>query len=104
VKITSGLKDSSVVLANDPGTSEELRGALKTDVRCFAVDATRISTEEIGRPMANTSMLGALVKISPIVTFGSLEDQMISKFTGKLPDKVIVKNLSALKRAYTEVM
>jgi len=103
VKITAGLKKESVILANYPGTSAELQKALQTDVRCYAVDATRISTEEIGKPMANTSMLGALVKVSPMVSFSSLEDQMTTKFTGKLPDKVIVKNLSALKRAYTEV-
>ena len=103
VKITAGLKKESIILANYPGTSDELRDALQTDVKCFAVDATRISTEEIGKPMANTSMLGALAKVSPIVSFASLEDQMTTKFTGKLPDKVIVKNLSALKRAYAEV-
>jgi pyruvate ferredoxin oxidoreductase gamma subunit len=32
-----------------------------------------------------------------------LEDQITSKFTGKLSEKVIVKNLSALKRGYAEV-
>ena len=32
-----------------------------------------------------------------------LEDQITTKFTGKLADKVIVKNLSALKRGYNEV-
>jgi len=103
VKITAGIKKNSIILANYPGTAKELQNALQTDAKCFAVDATRISTEEIGKPMANTSMLGALVKVSPMVSFGSLEDQMTSKFTGKLPDKVIVKNLSALKRAFTEV-
>jgi pyruvate ferredoxin oxidoreductase gamma subunit len=103
VKITAGLKKDSVILANYPGTPKELQDALQTSAKCYAVDATKISTEEIGRPMANTSMLGALVKISQMVSFGSLEDQMTSKFTGKLPDKVIVKNLSALKRAFTEV-
>ena len=101
--IADGLKKSSVIIANYQGTPKELQEALKTDAKCFAVDATRISTEEIGRPMVNTSMLGALVKVSPIVSFASLEDQMTTKFTGKLPDKVIVKNLSALKRAYKEV-
>ena len=103
VKMTAGLKEGGAVIANYPGTSKELQTALGTDAKCYAVDATKISTEEIGKPMANTSMLGALVKVSKIVAFNTLEDQMTSKFTGKLPDKVIVKNLSALKRAYAEV-
>lgn len=103
VDITKGLKKDSLILANYPGTAAELKAALNTECRCFAVNATKISSEEIGKPMANTSMLGALTKISPLVSYNALEDQMTSKFTGKLPDKVIVKNLAALKRAYTEV-
>jgi len=103
VNITKGLKKDSVVLANYPGTSDELAKALGTTNKCYAVNATKISLEEIGKPMANTSMLGALTKISPMVSYSALEDQMTSKFTGKLPDKVIVKNLAALKRAYSEV-
>ena len=103
VNITAGLKKDSAVLANYPKSSKELQEALQTEVKCYAVDATKISTEEIGRPMANTSMLGALAKISQIVSFGSLENQMTTKLTGKLPDKVVTKNLCALKRAYTEV-
>ena len=103
VNITKGMKKDSVVLANYPGTAKELATALGTANRCYAVNATKISLEEIGKPMANTSMLGALAKISPIVSYGTLEDQMTSKFAGKLPDKVIVKNLAALKRAYEEV-
>jgi pyruvate ferredoxin oxidoreductase gamma subunit len=48
-------------------------------------------------------MLGALTKVSPIVSYNILEDQITSKFTGKLSDKIIVKNLAALRRAYEEV-
>ena len=103
VDVTKGLKKDSVILANYPGTPAELKKALNTDKKCYTVNATKISLEEIGKPMANTSMLGALTKISPMVSYNALEDQMTSKFTGKLPDKVIVKNLAALKRAYTEV-
>jgi len=103
VNITKGLKKDSLVLANYPGTSAELAKVLGTSNKCYAVNATKISLEEIGKPMANTSMLGALTKISKIVSYNALEDQMTSKFTGKLPDKVIVKNLAALKRAYEEV-
>lgn len=103
VNITNGLKKDGMVLANYPGTSEELKAVLKTDAKCYTLNATKISIEEIGKPVANTAMLGALTKISPIVSYNALEDQITSKFTGKLSDKVIVKNLAALKRAYEEV-
>ena len=48
-------------------------------------------------------MLGALDKVCPIIPYDKLEDQITTKFTGKLSDKVIVKNLPALKRGYKEV-
>ncbi|MCL2607227.1 MAG: 2-oxoacid:acceptor oxidoreductase family protein [Methanomassiliicoccaceae archaeon] len=101
--ITAGLKKDSVVLGNYAGTPKELQEALQTDAKCYAVDATRISTEEVGRPMVNTSMLGAVTKVSGIVSFNTLEEQVRAKFGNKLQESVIVKNLSALKRAYTEV-
>lgn len=103
VDVAKGLKAGGTIIANYPGTSADLQKAIGTKAECHAVDATRISTEEIGRPMANTSMLGALVRIRPIIPYEDLEDQITTKFEGKLQEKMIVRNLSALKRAYEEV-
>ena len=104
VDATRGVKKTSKIVANYPGSPAELQDALGTDIECHTLDANKIAIEEIGRPMVNTIMLGALIKCSPIVIYDMLEDQITSKFTGKLSDKVIVKNLSALKRGYTEVL
>ena len=101
--MTKGLKKDSIILANYAGSPKELQDALGTDVECHTLDAIKISIEEIGKPMVNTVMLGALVKLCPIVSYDKLEDQITTKFSGKLSDKVIVKNLSALKRGYKEV-
>ena len=103
VDVTRGLKKDSVILANYTGTPEELQSALGTDAECHTLDAIKIAFEEIGKPMVNTVMLGALIKCVEIVPYDKLEDQITNKFTGKLSDKVIVKNLSALKRGYKEV-
>ena len=103
VDVTKGLKKDSIILANYAGSPKELQDALGTDVECHTLDAIKISIEEIGKPMVNTVMLGALVKLCPIVSYDKLEDQITTKFSGKLSDKVIVKNLSALKRGYKEV-
>jgi len=103
VDVGKGLKKGGVIIANYQGTSSELKEAIGTDAECRAVDATKISLEEMGRPMVNTSMLGALVKVRPIISYKEVEDQMKTKFAGKLKEKVIQQNLSALKRAYEEV-
>ncbi|MDR3075240.1 MAG: 2-oxoacid:acceptor oxidoreductase family protein [Candidatus Methanoplasma sp.] len=103
VDVARGLKKGGTIVANYPGTVSEIQEAIGTDAECHVVDATKISTDEIGRPMANTSMLGALVRIRPIISYEALEDHITTKFEGKLQDKMIVKNLAALKRAYEEV-
>ena len=103
VDVTRGLKKTSVIVANYTGSPKELQEALGTDVECHTLDANRIAIDEIGKPMVNTVMLGALIKCVDIVPYDQLEDQITNKFTGKLSDKVIVKNLSALKRGYKEV-
>ncbi|MDR0524130.1 MAG: 2-oxoacid:acceptor oxidoreductase family protein [Candidatus Methanoplasma sp.] len=103
VDVARGLKEDGVIIANYPGTPEALRKAIGTDRKCHAVDATRISTEEMGRPMANTSMLGALVKVRPIISYEEMEENLVSKFEGKFSKAVIDKNVAALKRAYEEV-
>ena len=103
VDVTRGAKKDTIVVANYAGSPKELQDALGTDIECHTLDAQKVAIEEIGKPMVNTVMLGALIKCSPLVGYDHLEDQITSKFTGKLPDKVILKNLSALKRGYQEV-
>jgi pyruvate ferredoxin oxidoreductase gamma subunit len=103
VDVAKGLKKGGIILANYEGSPAELQAAIGTTAECHAIKATKIALEEIGKPLVNTAMLGALVKIKPIITYDEMEDHITEKFTGKLSDKMIVKNLSALKRAYEEV-
>jgi pyruvate ferredoxin oxidoreductase gamma subunit len=103
VDVAKGLKKGGAIIANYPGTSAELQKAIGTNAECHAVDATRISLETIGRPMVNTSMLGALVRVRPIISFEEVELQMKAKLEGKLSEKAVTQNMAALKRAFDEV-
>ncbi len=104
VDVAKGLKKGGMILANYNGTPEELKKALKTDAECHTVNASKISMEEIGRPVANTAMLGALIKFKPVVSYDALEKHVVAKFTGKLNEKAIAANIKALKRAMDEVI
>ncbi|MCL2032916.1 MAG: 2-oxoacid:acceptor oxidoreductase family protein [Methanomassiliicoccaceae archaeon] len=103
VDVGKGLKSGGTIIANYSGSSSDLQKAIGTNAECHAVDATKISLEEIGRPMVNTSMLGALVKVRPIIRYEALESHIRTKFEGKLQEKAIEQNLKALKRAFEEV-
>jgi pyruvate ferredoxin oxidoreductase gamma subunit len=57
----------------------------------------------MGRPMANTAMLGAFVRISKVVAISSVTTELAAKFQGKFNQEIIDKNLRAVQRAYEEV-
>lgn len=104
VDVARGLKKGGIILANYSETPQDLQKALGTDAECHTLNATKISMEEIGRPVANTAMLGALIKLRKVVSYDVLESQITKRFSGKLSEKVIKANVSALKRAFNEVV
>ncbi len=70
--------------------------------RTYILDCLKISQETIGRPIPNTPMLGAFMKISGMFELEYFQNAM-RKVLKKLPPKVIDANMIAIKRAYDEV-
>ena len=54
-------------------------------------------------PMPNTPMLGALVKVTPIVPLEKIKEQIKNKFLKKLGEEKTNANITAVDRAYKEV-
>ncbi len=67
--------------------------------KVFTVDATRIAMDIFGKPLFNTPMLGALVKVTEIVSMDSLKTTVTGRFGGEIGGK----NFSAIERAHREV-
>jgi pyruvate ferredoxin oxidoreductase gamma subunit len=103
VNVLEGMKMEGALVANYPDGRESLRRALGTDLDVHAVNATKIALETVGKPLANTAMLGALVKVSGMLELGSIEKELRSKLSGKLPEKVVEKNILSVQRAFEEV-
>ncbi|MCJ7653140.1 MAG: pyruvate ferredoxin oxidoreductase subunit gamma [Actinobacteria bacterium] len=97
VDVTAGLKDGGIVVANTSKGREELAKEFNITARLATVNAGRIAHEEIGRPITNTTMLGALVKVTGLVGLDSLAEQIEKRFPG-----VAEKNIKAMRRAYEE--
>ena len=53
--------------------------------------------------MPNTPMLGALLKVMPIVSLEALEAKIRDKFLKKIGEEKTQANFEAVKRAYNEV-
>lgn len=98
--VASGLAKDGIILVNTELTSEELSKKLSTrDVHVYAVNARRIALDVLGRPIYNTAMLGALIKVAPFTSFESVAKVVKARFPGTLGEK----NVEAMKRAYEEV-
>jgi pyruvate ferredoxin oxidoreductase gamma subunit len=105
INVAEGAKDDAVFIINTSKDPKEVREKLKAKPtqRVFTVDATKIAIETIGRPMPNSSMLGAVNKATAIVTMEVLLDDVKGSFGKKFAQKIIDGNLSAVKRGYEEV-
>ena len=68
----------------------------------YTLDCIAIANETIGRPIPNTPMLGALMKISGMYEIDFFKDSMLNVLS-KFPQKIIDGNLKAMKRAMEEV-
>lgn len=104
IDIVEGLKPTGAVIANYADSPEKLKEVLHANVSVHTVNATKIAMEEIGRPLANTAMLGALAKVSGLVRLETMTSELASKFAGKFAKEVTAKNVKAVERAYAEVL
>jgi pyruvate ferredoxin oxidoreductase gamma subunit len=102
--VTEGVDRCTLLVINTTlspqAMSERLSGAGGT---VYCVDATKISIEELGRPMPNTPMIGALVKATACVSIGSVKKDIQKKFLAKFGERVVRGNIRAIERAYEEV-
>jgi pyruvate ferredoxin oxidoreductase gamma subunit len=102
--VVSGLKPGGKVLVNSSKSPEEIRKQLGLkDGSVYTVDATGIALEEIGRPIPNSPMIGALLKVTNLAEIDSLARLVGKKFESKLGAKAVEGNVRAMKRAYEEV-
>jgi pyruvate ferredoxin oxidoreductase gamma subunit len=98
VPVTDGLKPEGVLIVNTSKPAKEIRSILNYRGTLYTVDATRIAREELGVPITNTTMLGAVLKVTGVLRLDALKNPLAHRF-GKLAGR----NMAALKRAYSEV-
>jgi len=105
INVTEGALDDTVFIVNTSKDPEEIRKKLKAKPtqKVFTVDATKIAIDCIGRALPNAPMLGALAKITSLITLEALLQDVRKSFGKKFSQKIIDGNLEATKRGYEEV-
>jgi pyruvate ferredoxin oxidoreductase gamma subunit len=97
VDITSGLKARGMLVVNTRKQPDEFGYEFGSDWSLATVDATRIAREQLGVPIVNTSMIGALVKATGVVDLDSVIEPIKHRF-GRLAER----NTAAMQKAYEE--
>jgi len=102
--ITINDKPETVYIITTHMTTEELVASQPRleGKKVHTVDCIKIAQETIGRPIPNTPMLGALMKISEMYDIEFFK-KTIQNVLSKLPQKIIDANMVAIQRAYDEV-
>lgn len=107
VSVTSGLKKEGAIIVNTKKSPEEIKPQLEGyEGRVYTIDASSIAEQELGnRSLSNTSMLGAVIKVSGVLPedkfMKDVEESLKHKFASK--PHVIEKNMKALERGIKEV-
>lgn len=99
VNVTSGLKKGGVLIVNTKKSVDEIKAKYGNSYKVATVDAMTIAKETIGLPITNTTMIGALLKVVPLLALDDMLGAMEHRF-----GKVAGKNVAAMKRAYEEIV
>ncbi|MCS7130835.1 MAG: pyruvate ferredoxin oxidoreductase subunit gamma [Archaeoglobaceae archaeon] len=87
VNVVAGLKNNGMVIANYPKGSEDLKRELKIENKVFTINATKFSMKILGRPITNTTMVGAFVGATDILKLKTLKDTVEELFEPPLAEK-----------------
>jgi pyruvate ferredoxin oxidoreductase gamma subunit len=105
IDITDGAPDDASFIINSAKDPKEIRAKIKAKAtqKVFTIDATKISIDTIGRPMPNTPMVGALTKVSALLSLDAVLADMKKNFGKKFSQKIVDGNLESISRGFGEV-
>lgn len=104
VDVSDGTPDDGIIIVNTVQTAADIRKRVGVEGRrIFVVDATGIAIDEIGRPIPNAPMMGALIKVADILALDTVIGQIRKKFSHGFRPEVLEGNVRAIERAYEEV-
>ena len=105
INVMEGATEDAVIVVNSSKDPQEIRVKLNagSGQKVFSVDATKIAFECIGRALPNAPMLGAICKVTGLISLDHLLEDVKKSFGKKFSQKIIDGNLEATRRGYEEV-
>jgi len=103
--VTAGGSDETVYLVNTSEKPASIRKRLGIKSgKVFTVDATQIALDCFGRSIPNMPMIGALLAATELVALDDMKVSLAARFKSKFSQAVIDGNLTAVERAYKELV
>lgn len=97
--VTSGLKRDGTLIVNSSKGLDDIKSECSGNWKLAVVNGTAIAREMLGVPIVNTTMIGALVKVSGIINLISLEEPLKERFGARAKN-----NINACQKAYNQVV
>ncbi len=97
--VTSGLKRDGALIINSPKNMDTIKSEFSGPWKLAVISGTAIAREMLGVPIVNTTMIGALVKVSEVINLVSLEEQIKERFGARAKN-----NINACQKAYNNVV
>jgi pyruvate ferredoxin oxidoreductase gamma subunit len=98
IDVTAGLVPGGSLIVNSTKSVEELEQEFSGDWNLGVVDASAIAREFIGVNIVNTTMLGALIRVTGVVKMESLDEPLWERFGARAKS-----NFDACKRAFDTI-
>ncbi len=105
INVADGATKDAIFVVNTSRDPKEIRAKLKAESgqKVFTIDASKIAMDCIGRSLPNAPMLGAICKVTSLVSLAHLLEDVRKSFGKKFSQKIIDGNIEATKRGYGEV-
>jgi pyruvate ferredoxin oxidoreductase gamma subunit len=94
IDVLHGLKEDGLCLIDSEKSPEEFN--LDTKAKVLTVPATKIAREVIGRPIQNTTLVGALCGATGLITVDAVKESVKQRFPGPVGEK----NADAVQKAF----
>jgi pyruvate ferredoxin oxidoreductase gamma subunit len=99
INVTSGLKEGGWVIINTRKTPKEIKSEFGIKNPVATVNATKIAREVLGVPIVNTTVLGAVIKITGVIDKKFAYEPLEKRF-GRLGER----NIKAMEAGYAQVV
>ena len=101
IDVLEGARIGAPLVVNTIDTAESMKiRAGRDDIVCCAVDGTGIGQNRIGRPIPNVPLLGAFLRVVPLMEIEIVRKVLVTEMSQRFSSKIVEGNGMALMEGY----